>query len=197
MNKNLLNIKKILICLCSVFFTLGIHAEGIDRYKKRVDQYQELWHSLMPTYTKFQYAGGMGLINAGFGWSYGKDKQWETDIYIGFIPRYNSDKSKLTMTLKQNYIPWRVSLSERWTLEPLATGLYFNTVFSDEFWTQEPDRYPRGYYISLPAFEHTFMSANDSLSIFPTRSAFSPEALQLSTKSALAIFMWSVLSPTI
>ena len=82
MNKNLLNIKKILVCLCSVYFTLGIHAEGIDRYKKRVDQYQELWHSLMPTYTKFQYAGGMGLINAGFGWSYGKDKQWETDIYI-------------------------------------------------------------------------------------------------------------------
>ena len=23
---------------------------------------------------------------------------------------------------------------------------YFNTVFSDDFWTEEPDRYPHGYY---------------------------------------------------
>ena len=24
--------------------------------------------------------------------------------------------------------------------------IYFNTVFSDDFWTEEPDRYPHGYY---------------------------------------------------
>ena len=146
MNKNLLNTKALLIGLCSVLSVMSIHAEDLDRYNKRISQYQDLWTSLMPTYTKVQYAGGMGLVSCGLGWSYGKNKQWETDAFLGFIPRYSSDQSKITMTLKQNFIPWRMKLNETWTLEPLECGIYFNTVFSDEFWTQEPDRYPKGYY---------------------------------------------------
>ena len=146
MNKNLLNTKALLIGLCSVLSVMSIHAEEMDRYNKRISQYQDLWTSLMPTYTKVQYAGGMGFVSCGFGWAYGKNKRWETDAYLGFIPRYSSDQSKITMTLKQNFIPWRKKLNETWTLEPLTCGFYFNTVFSDEFWTQEPDRYPKGYY---------------------------------------------------
>ena len=146
MNKNLLNTKAILICLCSVIFVMNTYAEDLDRYNKRINQYQDLWTSLMPTYTKVQYAGGMGLVSCGLGWSYGKNKQWETDAFLGFIPRYSSDQSKFTMTLKQNYIPWRKKLNETWAFEPLECGIYFNTVFSDEFWTKEPDRYPKGYY---------------------------------------------------
>ena len=53
---------------------------------------------------------------------------------------------KMTMTLKQNYIPWSIWLGKDFSLEPLTTGIYFNTVFSDDFWTSEPERYPRGYY---------------------------------------------------
>ena len=30
--------------------------------------------------------------------------------------------------------------------ESLIPTYYFNTVFSNEFWTKEPDRYPQGYY---------------------------------------------------
>lgn len=120
--------------------------EGTERYKKRIDNYRDMWESLMPTYTKLQYAGGMGLMNIGIGWSYGKMKQWETDVFLGFIPRYASDNSKITFTLKQNLIPWQKFISKRWVLEPFTCSLYFNTVFSDEFWTNEPDRYPKGYY---------------------------------------------------
>lgn len=120
--------------------------DEVPRYKKRVESYQDMWQSLMPSYTKLQYAGGMGLINFGFGWAYGERKQWETDVFLGFIPRYSSDKSKFTFTLKQNLIPWQKPLGNRWVLEPFTCSLYFNTVFSDEFWTKEPDRYPKGYY---------------------------------------------------
>ena len=149
MNKNSSLIKRTLLAILISFFALGGYAEnneGSYRYKKRVNQYRNLWESLMPTYSKIQYAGGMGLINVGVGWSYGKSKQWETDAFLGFIPRYSSDNSKITMTLKQNFIPWKKPLNETLTLEPLTCSLYFNTVFSDEFWTQEPDRYPKGYY---------------------------------------------------
>lgn len=161
MNMNLLNIKKILMGLFVCFFTLAGHAESIEetnRYKKRVEGYRNLWESLMPTYTKLQYAGGMGLMNFGFGWSYGKNHQWETDVFLGFIPRYSSDNAKMTFTLKQNYIPWKIELNETFTFEPLECGLYFNTVFSDEFWTKEPDRYPKGYYnFSTRVRTHAFV----------------------------------------
>lgn len=149
MNKSTLLIKRLFLTLLISFFTLGGYAENIEesyRYKKRVNQYRDLWESLMPTYSKMQYAGGMGLINMGVGWAYGKNKRWETDAFLGFIPRYSSDNSKITMTLKQNFIPWKKPLNKSMTLEPLTCSLYFNTVFSEEFWTQEPDRYPRGYY---------------------------------------------------
>ena len=161
MNMNLLNIKKILMGIFVCFFTLAGQAESIDetsRYKKRVEGYRNLWESLMPTYTKLQYAGGMGLMNVGFGWSYGKNHQWETDAFFGFIPRYSSDNAKMTFTLKQNYIPWRIKLNDTFTFEPLECGLYFNTVFSDEFWTKEPDRYPKGYYnFSTRVRTHAFV----------------------------------------
>ncbi len=48
--------------------------------------------------------------------------------------------------LETNYIPWSIWLGKDFSLEPLTTGIYFNTVFSDDFWTSEPERYPRGYY---------------------------------------------------
>jgi len=150
-----------LIGIVVCFFCLQGYATSIDetnRYKKRVEGYRSMWESLMPTYTKLQYAGGMGLINAGFGWSYGKNNQWETDILFGIIPKYSSDNAKITFTLKQNYIPWRKKLNDSFTFEPLECGLYFNTVFSDEFWTKEPDRYPKGYYnISTRVRTHVFI----------------------------------------
>lgn len=149
MSMNLLNIKRTLLVVLLSFFVLGSYAEGVEemsRYKKRVNQYRDMWESLMPTYSKLQYAGGMGLYNIGLGWAYGKNKRWETDVFFGFIPRYSSDRSKITMTLKQNFIPWKKPIGKTFVLEPLTCSLYFNTVFSDEFWTQEPDRYPKGYY---------------------------------------------------
>ena len=156
MDMNLSNFKTILIGFCLSLLSLNGYADETSSYKKRVASYQQLWESLIPTYSKIQYAGGMGLVNFGFGWSYGKNQQWETDVFIGFIPRYSSDNSKFTMTL--NFIPWEKEIGKRFTFEPLTCGLYFNTVFSDEFWTKEPDRYPKGYYgFSTRVRTHVFV----------------------------------------
>ncbi|MDO4165745.1 MAG: hypothetical protein Q4D56_15380 [Bacteroides sp.] len=118
-----------------------------SKYDRRIHRYRTHWESLIPTHTKLQYAGNMGLLSIGPGWDYGKRNQWETDLLIGFLPKYQSDKCKITLTLKQNYIPWSLQIKEsRFSVEPLTCGLYVNTVFGDEFWVNEPDRYPKGYY---------------------------------------------------
>ena len=78
----------------------------------------------------------MGLLSFGTGWDYGKRNQWETDLLLGFIPKYSSKKAKVTMTLKQNYMPWSINLGKGFSTEPLSCGLYLNTVFGNQFWVR-------------------------------------------------------------
>ncbi len=117
------------------------------KYEERIYKYHERWYNLIPSHTVIQYAGSVGLISTGFGWDYGKKDRWETTVMLGFLPKYNSDNRKITFTLKQNYTPWSQPLKkEQLTVEPLTCGLFLNTIFSEEFWVEEPDRYPKGYY---------------------------------------------------
>lgn len=140
----------------------------VREYDKRIHRYRKTWEALIPTHTKLQYAGGMGLLSAGIGWDYGKHAQWETDLLIGFIPRYSSKHFKMTFTLKQNYIPWSIYLGENFSLEPLECGIYFNTVFSDNFWVEEPERYPKGYYgFSTRVRTHVFVGQRIRMDIPP------------------------------
>lgn len=116
-------------------------------FEKRLEKYQSFWNKIIPTHTKMQYAGSMGFLSFGMGWDYGKKNRWETDLFFGFIPKYSTDKVKITMTLKQNYMPWDVKIgSKGFSFEPLSCGLYITTVFGKQFWATEPDYYPNGYY---------------------------------------------------
>lgn len=100
--------------------------------------------------------------------------QWETDVLFGFLPKFQSDKAKATFTLKQNYIPWSLQVKEsRFAVEPLTCGMYFNTVFGKEFWVNEPDRYPKGYYgFSSKVRIHIFLGQRLTYDIAPDRRFF-------------------------
>ena len=117
-----------------------------SQYDKHVKHYQRFWDRLIPRYGKVQFAGSMGLLSVGPGWDYGKHKQWETDVYLGFVPKYSSSDNKITFTLKQNYIPWSLPLNEHFSMNPLTVSLYFNSILSDKYWVHEPNKYPGGYY---------------------------------------------------
>lgn len=143
-------------------------AELNSKYDKRVHRYRRNWEKLIPTHTKIQFAGNMGLLSFGTGWDYGKKNQWETDIFFGFVPKYDSKRAKATMTLKQNYLPWSLHLGKGFSTEPLTCGLYFNTVFGNEFWVREPDRYPKGYYnFSSKIRSHIFLGQRLTYDIDP------------------------------
>ena len=134
------------------------HQFLLTRYDHRVHRYRSRWQSLIPTQTVMQFAGNMGLLSFGVGWEYGRRKQWETHLLFGFLPKYGSSRPKTTMTLKENFIPWSIYLKRGWSVEPLTVGLYFNTVFGDEFWKSQPARYPDSYY--------PFLSTKIRLNVF-------------------------------
>lgn len=117
-----------------------------SRYDKRVHRYRKYWGALVPTQLVVQTCGNMGLFSLGIGWDYGKRGQWETQLLFGFVPKYDSNSAKITMTLKENYTPWSIALKKGWAFEPLECGLYFNTVFGHDFWTKQPTKYESGYY---------------------------------------------------
>lgn len=135
-----------LIYILIALLTFSVTAYSQNRYDRRIQKYQNQWINLIPTHTKVQYAGGMGLVSVGVGWDYGKNNQWETDVFFGYLPKYTTSRSKITFTLKQNFIPWRKNINKLFSFEPLACGLYVNTIFDGDFWVNEPDKYPSNYY---------------------------------------------------
>ncbi len=104
------------------------------------------WGSLIPKQTKLQFAGSMGMFSGGFGWHYGKKSQWETDLFLGFVPKMNNQDFHMTTTIKQTYTPWRKTLGGDWFIEPLTTGIYINKIFGEYFWSKLPEKYPESYY---------------------------------------------------
>ena len=120
--------------------------DSLSRYDKTLRKYETYWQRLMPRYQKIQYAGSMGLVSLGVGWEYGRD-HWETDVMFGFLPKFEDNEVKVTFTLKQNYIPWEITLGRsNWAIDPLATGIYMNSILDNRFWKKEPRRYPDNYY---------------------------------------------------
>ena len=148
----------IIMLTCSIHVMAGdsiyVEEDGNSKYEQRLQRKQKVWASLIPTHFVLQNAGNMGVLSAGIGWSYGKRRQWETDLLFGYIPKHDSSRGKLTTTLKGNFIPWDVDLSHfshkipqgRWVFKPLTTSLYLNTVYGHEFWKSQPGRYPDKYY---------------------------------------------------
>lgn len=118
----------------------------ISSYDRRIHRYRKHWATLIPTQHIIQYAGNMGFLSLGIGWNYGRHEQWETHLLFGYLPKYGSNRNKITMTIKETYIPWSIYSKGGWLFEPLTCGLYVNSVFGHEFWNKQPARYNDGYY---------------------------------------------------
>lgn len=101
---------------------------------------------ILPTCNIMQFGGNMGLASIGLGWDYGSRGEWETDVLFGYIPKNEGDKSYATLTLKETYVPWSISLGGGVAFEPLSAGIYFNSILSRDFWVRAPEKYPYGYY---------------------------------------------------
>ena len=147
-------ISLLLACVATTAMADSIYMDQPSEslYDRRVNSYRKHWAALIPTQFVVQNAGNMGVVSTGIGWDYGKRRQWETHLLLGYIPRHQSTRGKLTTTLKENYIPWSVNFSRvsRWpdglSIEPLSVSIYLNTVYGHEFWKSQPGRYPDGYY---------------------------------------------------
>lgn len=163
--------------------SIYVEQREMSRFDKREHRYRKNWGALIPTQIVAQNAGNMGFLSAGIGWDYGKRKQWETHLLFGYIPKYQSTRGKLSMTLKENYIPWSIDMKHGLSIEPLRCGLYVNTVYGHEFWKSQPSRYPDDYY--------AFLSTKFRLNVFLGQQItinIPQEKRKLLTKSITAFY---------
>ena len=139
---------------------------SLTSYDKKVIKRYLRWSRLIPSQTILQTAGNMGAVSVGLGWDYGKREQWETHLLIGYIPKHDASTGKLTMTLKETFRPWQLKAYRDLYFEPLTTGIYLNTVFGNEFWGSQPDRYPKSYY--------DFLSTKVRINVFVGQQEHNP-----------------------
>lgn len=117
-----------------------------DNAGKQQSTINKILTALIPEHAKMQFYGGIGIASIGCGWDYGRNKQWETDLLIGIVPKYNTKSAKLSFTIKETFQPWNLNLGKGFTMRPMTCGLYVNTISGSYFWSSQPKRYPDNYY---------------------------------------------------
>lgn len=153
MNAYRFNPSPILFALALLLVASPLLAQDNTGRKRLDDRYHvryEGWKRVLPTHIKAQYAGGMGFLSIGGGWDYGARSQGETDLLVGFLPKAYADALHLTITLKQNYMPWSIRCTERLAVEPLSCGAYLCLITGEHFWIKDPGRYPVKRYYGFP-----------------------------------------------
>ena len=104
-------------------------------YDRRVHRFRKNWERIIPTHSKIQYAGNMGLLSFGTGWDYGKRNQWETDLLLGFIPKYShiSIVSCLTgiflISISKPFPVHLPSSQRAASMPPSETGIFIRVLY--------------------------------------------------------------------
>ena len=92
------------------------------------------------------------------------------------IPRYTKlqfagSMGMLSLGTGWNYYPWNIRIADKLSFEPLACGVYINTLLDRDFWGKQPDKYPQGYYwFSTRIRTHVFIGERFTLKLDTKKS---------------------------
>ena len=122
-----------------------------------------------PDHIKIQYAGGMGFISIGAGYST-KNQKLEGDLYYGYLPESIGGVSIHSISGKVTWIPIHSVSIKKYQVEPLMTGLIVNYNFGKQYFSFDPPYYPYRYY-SFPTAIHSALFLGSRIGYnFPTQS---------------------------
>ena len=105
-----------------------------------------------PSHLALQTGGGLGMVAAGAGYEFSKNRL-ETDILIGYVPKRYAGSTLSLASLKFMYSPFRLQVAEKVQVLPLTVGAYFSYTHgtlndelkgqysSDYYWFSTDTRY--------------------------------------------------------
>ncbi|WP_026462622.1 hypothetical protein [Adhaeribacter aquaticus] len=134
----------------------------------------------LPDHVAIQFAGNIGLLAVGPGYSYLRDKV-DTEFLYGITPGFETNTSIHIITAKTSYHPVLWEFKNGIMLEPLKIGTGISYSIGRQFHTTWPARYPDGYYWWTTSFRFTpYLGFSISKTVGNQQSgikriAFSPE----------------------
>ena len=125
-------------CLCT-----GFPVQAQDSHTTNSDR---RWYA--PDHLVLQFAGNLGLVSGGIGYSYFKD-HLHTDVSYGFTPPFDKRHTAIhSLNVKNTYRVFQIKLDpdSRYVLVPLRVGFGLTYSFGPQFETFWPQKYPDMYY---------------------------------------------------
>ncbi len=132
--------------ILALFSLSGITA-GFGQFTKDTDTLK--YKKLIPDYVKVQFAGGIGFISTGIGYSFFKNKL-DVSLFYSYIPESLTvdDLHSISLQFTGKLLKYR--LSEKVEVLPLNIGFFAHHTFGGEFWVVLPDKYSKDYYWWYP-----------------------------------------------
>ena len=129
----------LIVILGHLFNPLEIHAQ----YAQKNDSAKYV--RFLPDYVKLQFAGGIGLLSAGVGYSFFKEKL-EVSYFYGYVPKAVSidDLHSVSLQITAKFLRFKVNPNIE--IVPLNVGWFIHHTFGNEYWITLPSHYPADYY---------------------------------------------------
>jgi len=102
-------------------------------------------NNFIPNYVKLQYAGGIGFMSVGVGYTFFK-QHLDVSMFYGYVPKAYSIDDLHSISLQITAKLLHYKLNDNLELLPLNFGWYAHHTFGGDFWVRLPDKYSKGYY---------------------------------------------------
>ncbi len=112
---------------------------------QKIDNNGFLPNKFLPNNVKLQYAGGIGLMSVGIGYTFLKQRL-DVTLFYGYVPKIFSVSSLHSVSLQTTLKLIKIKVNKNIEILPLNFGWYLHHTFNKEFWLKQPNYYPKGYY---------------------------------------------------
>lgn len=100
---------------------------------------------LLPDYVKLQFAGGIGFLSIGAGYTFFKQKL-DVSYFYSYIPKKVSIDDLHSVSLQLTAKLLQIKITEKITFLPINFGWFIHHSFGEEYWIKLPSHYPKDYY---------------------------------------------------
>jgi hypothetical protein len=100
---------------------------------------------IIPDHAKVQFAGTIGFVSAGFGYS-NKRGSLEADLHYGYVPKQFGGATLHSLTGKLTGYPLAETKFMGLHVKPLSVGILGSYTFGKQFFLYDPENYPYNYY---------------------------------------------------